>query len=52
MGEVAGTAAAMAIKEKTDPRRLSVQELQAELVKKGVKTNQGAFSPEELKRVG
>jgi len=50
MGEVAGTAAAMAIKEKTDPRRLSVQELQAELVKKGVKTNQGAFSPEELKR--
>lgn len=52
MGEVAGTAAAMSVKEKTTPRRLSVKELQAELTKKGLKTNQGAFSPEELKRVG
>jgi hypothetical protein len=52
MGEVAGIAAAMSVKEKTTPRRLSVKELQAELTKKGLKTNQGAFSPEELKRVG
>lgn len=52
MGEVAGTAAAMSVKEKTTPRRLSVKELQAELVKKGVKTNQDAFTPEELKRFG
>jgi hypothetical protein len=52
MGEVAGTAAAMAVKEKTTPRSLSVKELQAELTKKGLKTSQGAFSAEELKRLG
>jgi len=51
MGQVAGTAAAMAIKKKTDPRRLSVKELQAELSRQGLKTSQGGFSSEDLKRL-
>ena len=51
MGEVAGIAAAMAVKERTTPRKLSVKELRPELIKKGLKTNQDAFSPEDLKRL-
>ena len=42
-GEVAGTAAYMALKERITPRKLAVKELQAELTRSGVKTNQAAF---------
>ena len=42
-GEVAGTAAYMALKEKIMPRKLAVKELQAELTRAGVKINQTAF---------
>lgn len=36
MGQAAGTAVALAIKEKTEPRRLDVSQLQSDLVKQGL----------------